>query len=372
MQDTRWGNAQQTPLSNGPVRMVTPPGPPTFRLVEDEQLIEFLLPFPMHIANDGAWAELESKVGGTELFIHKPISICQPYEPTGRMGNEAPDVFCSIVRVRCKHDPKVSYPKASEVWPLVETLLAWIRVKARHYWMLHGGVGFGAIYRGSVMTQEGQTIAQRNVATYGRNLIVRPLDEPLWLSIRDELTGGAKIPVSESVFCDALVSAVAGDENKALLELGVAAEIEITELLTVVSQTSPSTANKSDFITEQGSWDTFSKKLKEWPQRLGLQEAAAFSPPGIFPDWCTVVKELYRFRGSVAHSGKLRAGTTAQNVSAYIFSTHALFAYCRAQRALAGIQDYTYPAASRQYDQIVALREGEMFGETAPIAAKIP
>ena len=186
----------------------------------------------------------------------------------------SPDAFCSIVRAGCKHQPNAAaYPKPGEVWSLVEVLLSWIRVKARHYWLLHGHTGFGALYRGSVMSQEGRQIAQRNFVSYGRILIVRPLDEPLWLSIRNELTSGAEVPVSDSVFCDALFSAVAGDEMKALLELGVAAEIEITQLLVNVSQTPPHTPKKREFITDRGDWDGFGKKLQDWPQELGLQEA---------------------------------------------------------------------------------------------------
>ena len=84
-----------------------------------------------------------------------------------------------------------------------------------------------------------------------------------------------------------------------------------------------------------------------------------------------VVKELYGFRNSIAHSGKLRAGGTAQNVSAYIFATNALFAYCREQRPRAGIADYSYPIPRKPYDQIVALKEGEMYGETSATVATL-
>jgi len=373
MPDTRWDNPQQIPLSNGPLRLSTPPTVPTVRFAEDGQLIEFLLPFPVHIVDPGQWAALECSVENRTVLIQKPIPVVQPYEPLGRIGNESPDAFCAIVRVACKHDPDVAaYPKPGEVWPLVEGLLGWIRTKARHYWLLHGQAGFGALYRGSLMTQEAPRIAQRNFLSYGRNLIVRPLDEPLWLSIRNELTSGTEIPVSESVLCDALISVVAGDEMKALLELGVAAEIEITQLLVNVSRMPPDTPMKREFITKEGDWDKFAKKLQVWPQELGLQEAALFNPAGISKDWVTVVKELYNFRGSVAHSGKLRAGAAAKNVSAYVFATNALFAYCREQRARAGVADYSYPASRTPYDQIVVLKEGEMYGETSPAVGGLP
>jgi hypothetical protein len=355
------------------MRISTPPAVPSYRIAEDGQLIEFLLPFPMHIVDQGQWAALECVANGRRVFIEKPIPVVHPYEPLGRIGNESPDAFCSIVRVACKHDPDVAgYPRPGEVWPLVEGLLSWIRTKARHYWLLHGQVGFGALYRGSLMTQEAPRIAQHNFFSYGRNLIVRPLDEPLWLSICDELTSGREIPVSESVLCDALISVVAGDEMKALLELGVAAEIEITQLLVHVSHMPPATPMKREFITKDGDWDKFDKKLQLWPQKLGLQEAVLFNPAGISKDWVTAVKQLYNLRGSVAHSGKLRAGAAAKNVSAYVFATNALFAYCREQRTRAGVADYSYPASRKPYDQIVALIEGERYGETSPAVGSLP
>ncbi len=371
MHDPRWDNPQHIPLSNGAMRAATPPSPPNFRFAQDGRLIEFLLPFPMHIVNGSQWPALECKAGGRPVLIQKPVPVVQPYEPPDRIGNESPDAFCSIIRVDQRHESNGAYTKPAEVWPLVEALLSWIRVKARHYWLLHGQAGFGAVYRGSVLTQEGQRIEQQNVATYGRNLIVRPLDESLWVSIRNELTGTVEIPVSESIFCDALISAVAGDEMKAVLELGVAVEIEITQLLANVSIAPPDTPKKREFIAKDGDWDKFATKLQHWPQDLGLQEAALFNRPGIPKDWVTVLKELYSFRGSVAHSGKLRAGATAKNVSAYIFAANALFEYCREQRAIARIPDYSYPSSRRPYDQLVSFKEGEIYSETSPADATL-
>src|SRR5713226_10317130 len=173
MQDTRWDNPQHVPLSNGPIRITTPPATPSFRFAEDGQLIEFLLPFPMHIVDDRQWAMLDCEVGGRPVFIQRPIPVVQPYEPPGRIGNETPDAFCTIVRVGCKHDPNAGYLKPVEAWPLVVALLGWIRVKGRHYWLLQGKAGVGALYRGSGMKQEGQMIAQYNFASYDRVLTVR-------------------------------------------------------------------------------------------------------------------------------------------------------------------------------------------------------
>jgi hypothetical protein len=212
------------------------------------------------------------------------------------------------------------------------------------------------------MTQEGTQRGQRNFSTYGRNLIVRPLEEDLWLTLANEVNDKIEPPVSESIFCDAIISAVAGDEAKSVLELGVAAEIEITQLLAEVSRTAPITPQKSKFASK-GERDKFYEKLSAWPQKLGLQAAQSFSPIGGSPQWFDTVKDLYRLRGSVAHSGRLVPGT-AHTAIDYLMATNALFDYSREQRKMAGIPSYSYPGTSRPFQQIVLFRSGEMSGET--------
>jgi hypothetical protein len=363
MPDPRWDDPSKPPVSNGPFSQTTPPAIPQFRLATDGQLIEFLLSFPMHVVDDKPWNVLECKLGNRIVSIHKPIPIMHRYEPPGRVGNETPDVFCSIIRAGCAPDTiQQKYANQSEVWPIVEQLLAWIRVKCRHYWLLHGHAGFDTLCRGSVLTQEGSQIGQRNFATYGRNLVVRPLEQDLWLTFTNEINGNIQPPVSESIFCDALISAVAGDEVKAVLELGVAAEIEITQLLTDISKMPPKTPQKIKFATK-GARDKFYEKLAEWPQRLGLQNAKDFDPTGNFKQWFDLVKELYKFRGSVAHSGRL-GPTTGQNVTNYLMATNALFDYCREQKTKVGVPVYSYPATRRPFEQIVLFAAGEISSMT--------
>jgi hypothetical protein len=364
MEDIRWDDPTNFPLSNGPLRLTTPSTALTFTLAQDGQLIEFVLPFPMHLVDPKEWKALNSTVGGRPVSIQKPIPSIQQYVPINRLGTESPDAFCTLIRVVCQYDANVaSYPKPADVWPLVDLLLNWVRIKARHYWLLHGHAGFGALYRCSILTQEQQAFGNRTTVSYGRNVIVRPLDEALWLSIQSELISGLSIPASESIFCDALISIVAGDELKGVLELGVAAEIEITQLLISASRTPPSSRKKAEFHSKSGDWDSFKKKLQDWPQDLGLQAAASFGAPGVFKDWVKVVKELYLLRNGVAHGGKLIPGGALRDINEYVFATHALFAYCRDQRARTGIIDYTYPTPRRPYDQLLGLITGTFVAE---------
>jgi hypothetical protein len=181
------------------------------------------------------------------------------------IGNEPPDTFCSILRVGCTHNPSLPYPSAGDLWPLVERLCEWIRIKCRHYWLLHGQAGFSATLHASVLTQQANTISQKNVVCYGQTLIVLSLDLNLWQSIEAELLANIAPPVSEALFCDALISAFGGDEIKAVLELGVAAEVEITDLLSNAVNTAPITAAKKKFIKQQ---PRFAPKLLEWPQKV--------------------------------------------------------------------------------------------------------
>src|SRR3990170_9007011 len=187
MSDTRWHDPKRTPLSNGPFRAVTPPGTPKVRLINDGQLVEYLLPYPMHIIDNAAWSPVKCRLTNRPVEIWKPIPVNQSFEPEERAGNELPDAFCSIVRVFTAADAHAEFPTPGEMWPLVESLLSWVRVKARHYWLLHGVTGFASLFRGSIFTQYGNRIDQRNFATYGPNLVVRPLSRELWNTLSDEV-----------------------------------------------------------------------------------------------------------------------------------------------------------------------------------------
>ena len=368
--DPRWSDPTKLPMSNGPLGQTTPPAVPQFRLDANGQLVEFLVSFPIHIVDDQPWAPLQCKFGERLAFIQKPLSIMHGYGPPGRIGNEVPDAFCSIIRAHSLPDAtQRNYPTQSELWPIIQRLLTWMRVKARHYWLLHGHAGFDTLYRGSVMNQDESQIAQRNFATYGRNLIVRPLEQDLWLTFVNELNTDAEPPVSESIFCDALISAVAGDEVKAVLELGVAVEIEITQLLTDVSRTLPRTAQKGKFAAK-GERDKFFEKLAVWPQKLGLDEAKSFDPTGNFKQWFDLVRELYKLRGKVAHSGKL-SSTAGHSALDYLMATNVLFDYCREQRRGAGVPIYSYPATRRPFQQIVLFNTGELSAETNTVVGAV-
>jgi len=368
MNDPRWNDPNKVPISNGPISVVTSPTQFQFKLAEDGEYVEFLLPYPMHVVDGAAWKSLECSINGKQVFIERPIPIQSRYEPQGRLGNESPDAFCSIVRVKCPASTP-SCPQPAEIWPVVEHLLSWIRVKARHYWLLHGQAGFGASYRGSLFNQNTTQLSQINFAAYGPNLIVLPLTESIWLTLAADLAAGSEPPVSESLFCDALLSATAGDDVKAVLEMGVAVEVELSLLLGELSQSSPATQGKTDYA-KRGDRHKFIPKLEGWPQKMGLEAASSFTMTGLYSGWVDIVKELYDLRGSVAHSGRLRPGVSARDISAYLFAGNALFAYCRAQRKKSGLPAFSYPDGQDPYSQLYVFRDGVMSYVSSPLVGR--
>jgi hypothetical protein len=158
--DDRWNDPANLPLSNGPIGLTTPPETPSFSLDKDGQMIEFALPYPMHIVDQKPWPPLVVNEGNNRIRIHKPIPILDPYKPSALLGNEYPDAFYSLARASCDRvdtaflDPRV-------VWPLIESAYRWIRVKARHYWLLHRQAGFSAVFHASVLTQTSKEINQK-------------------------------------------------------------------------------------------------------------------------------------------------------------------------------------------------------------------
>lgn len=336
-------------MTNGPTRAVTPPTIPSASLKQDGTIFEFLLPYPIHLVDQGDWPALQCKWDNEVATVYKPTMAIDSFSPQGRLGNESPDSYCSMIRVGV---PSTGHGIAS-VWPLVEQVLSWIRVKARHYWLLHGSAGYGAIYRGSLFAREQLDVTQKNFARYGQTMVVRPLSADIWKSIETDINISKEPPVSESIFCDALLSLVAGDDAKAVLEMGVAAEVEVTNMLDQLASSAPQTAAKKSYVDDEGDWDRFAKKFLQWTPKLGLLDPRNFSPNGLPKDWVDSVLKLYKMRGSVAHSGKVKTASTDE-VAGFAFATNALFAYCRNQRESIKLDTYAVTAGAEPSKQLVA------------------
>lgn len=252
----------------------------------------------------------------------------------------------------------------------VKRLLEWIRVKCRHYWLLHGINGFGATYRGTLVTRDGTNISQQNIAMYGPNVIVSPLTPEIWATLLLEMNSNAELPLGDSLFCDALLSIVAGDTTKALLEAGVAMEVALTQLLVDVAVSFPPSPAKTNFIKNKGDRQPFGKKLTEWTKKLALEDVGTFSFKGIPPNWYVTVGELYKLRNGVAHGG--RASSNYADVVKSMFAAGTLLEYCRLQRLQFGLCVFSMPPNSSPWQQIRFCHDASISTQSNVVAATLP
>jgi len=343
-----WNNPSNEPLSNGPIRVVTGPVQAKFALDSNRWEMEYLLPFPFHAVDPSPWQPLHFEWNGTPVTLYRPVPTFGHQEATGQSGNEAFDAYCTMIRVACPNHGKVS---PDEGWRIARRLLEWIRIKCRHYWLLHGINGFGAAYRGTLFTRQGHQITQQNLAMYGPNVIVNPMTREIWETLAKELEEGSEPPIEDALYCDSLLSIVAGNLTKALLEAGIALEVALTRLLVDVAASLPSTPGKKSFLRNQGDRNSFGKKLTQWTQTLGLDPIDTFTVPNAPPDWLIKVRALYQLRNGVAHGGGT-GSTDYLEVVRHMFAANALLEYVRVQRLRQGLKTYTMPAGITPAEQI--------------------
>jgi|ERR1017187_1330300 hypothetical protein len=353
-QNQDWNNPSYEPLSNGPIRVVTGPAQARFALDSDRWEMEYLLPVPFHALDPSPWDPLSFTLRGIPITVYRPVGTLGRHQAAGQTGNEEVDSYCTIIRLSRPNDVELS---PDEGWRIVRQLLEWIRVKCRHYWLLHGINGFGAAYRGTLFTRENNRTTQQNLAMYGPNVIVNPLTREIWKTLAKELEEGSEPPIEDALYCDSLLSIVAGNLTKALLEAGVALEVALTRLLVDVAGSQPSTPAKKNFIRKQGDRDSSGKKLAEWTRALALDPIEAFIFPDAPPDWLAQVRILYQMRNGVAHGGA--AGSVGYiEVVRHMFAANALLEYVRTQRLKLGLKTYSMPTGATPARQLRLCHEG--------------
>ncbi len=203
-------------------------------------------------------------------------------------------------------------------------------------------------------------------------MIVRPLTQDIWLSLRQELQDAVEVRLADSLYCDALLSIVAGDRLKALVEAGVAAEVAVTQLLLAVSHSAPDSPAKREFRDKHGGYHRFEEKLCDWPRRLGLDAAETFKIQGMPTGWVSTARELYKLRNGVAHQGSPKVSAGAGGIRSSIFAINTLIEYCRTQRAKVGLEEYTMPTGVTPFSQTLALHDACIAAESSPCGAAIP
>ena len=182
------------------------------------------------------------------------------------------------------------------------------------------------------------------------------MTKELWAAAGAELLTGSFPPVSEALFCDALLSIAAGEDRKATLELGVACEIEITALLEALARQSLQSPAKADYLRREmrGNWVSFADKLEKCTLSLGLPNPTQFIA-GVPHNWVDTVKKLYRTRNAIAHGRELGAETI--RVGKAVPAANALFKYTRAARHGAGLWTYALPSSTPFPEQLIGIME---------------
>lgn len=260
----------------------------------------------------------------------------------------------------------IRYPvKHSDVFPIVRDALQWIRVLSRQYWIGTGSAGVAAAYRGSTFRIEAPLLSQMNYAGYGHTVLVRSFSLAAWRQVGACVDAQIPVPPAESIFCDALSSFAAGDPVRSLIELGISAEIEITNLLDDVAAVRPTDDKVKGYIEMRLQHkDFFRKKLLSISTDFGLDNPLTYCAPKMPQDWANLLIQLYNFRNKAAHEGRCliedkATGTTRPlkkgELQSFIFSVEMMFQWARGQRQKLGFETV---ATARRDDQILSIIGG--------------
>jgi len=313
-------------------------------MADEGQMFEFLLPFPIHIFDSAEWPPLRIARGGILIYLLKPSSINVTAKEQVAAGNESPDLYCSNVRaIVLKASPGFPTTHAT-VFEIVRHALQWMRTLSRQYWIGIGTAGVAAAYRGSAFTVEGAVARQMNYASYGHTVVVRALPLDFWEPLGSLVEQNVPVPVSESIFCDALSSFAAGDTVRCAVELGVAVEIELSNLLVDLAGLRPTTVGSKKYIKERRNL-SFQRRFLDASIWVGATDPKTFTLPKHATDWVDHILTLYKLRNKAAHEGRamipdntgvLRPLTTGE-LQSFIFSIEVFYRWSSDQRSSAGL-----------------------------------
>jgi hypothetical protein len=379
----------RTPVWNGPMSITTPPPSPA--AIVRGLLIEYLIPYPFHVYDADPWPSIRVKIDGTEFEIQKPLpSLPGTIPASSSLCAQGTDICCTVLRVTSQKplDLKANQTEAV-IFSSILPCLRWIRIIGRQYWFLENPRGMGASYRGSTFYGSKTTVSQANFAGYERAVIVRPLTLENWHAIRRQTESGSTPPVQESFFCDAMTSFSAGDVVKALIDLGVAVEIELTDLM---DEAVPATKDKAiiaDYEQQKVKHrDSFKWKLLELSKICGMADPSTFTVPDSISNWSETALRLYEFRGAAAHRGDTTligkhfsspASLQATDIQKFIFSVETLFHWSETERQRLKLSSFPYRLVPFSRKPILSIigdsqDSGGMkgfFGRTGEVTANI-
>ncbi len=356
----RGDDPNRPPMWNGLPRMTTPPEAPAKPMAENGQLFEFLFPFPIHIFDSTDWPPLRIARDGLDVHLLKPISMPVTAKEQLAAGNESPDLYSSNLRAIVLKTSQGFPATHDSVFEIVRHALQWMRVLSRQFWIGTGAAGVAAASRGSAFNVDGPFVTQMNYALYGSTVLVRSLPLRFWEPLGECVANGAPVPVSESIYCDALASFASGDSVRCLVQLGVAVEIELTNLLDNIASVQPDTGGAAKYRREKREL-TFKQKLLTSTAWLHASNPKQFVLPDMPADWAVQILSLYKFRSTAAHEGRaviMDSATgprplAAGDLQSFIFSTEVFYRWSRTQRL-----KFRLPAPAMSVDrsnQIIAI-----------------
>jgi len=331
---------RRDPLWNGMPHITTPPHSPLKpRLNEDCQLFDFLLPYPIQVFDDGIWPALLVNRNDIEVSLLKPAF--RPVDLAGGLtvGNERPDLFASVFPAVIPGSSRSYAAKPAKVFSVVADAIRWIRILTRQYWIGTGSTGVSAQYRGSAFRVERREVYQSNFAHYGQAVLASSLDLSVWHTLIQPVEYSIQPPVDQTLFCDALLSLAMQETATATIQLGMAVEIAITNLLDDLAAEQPKSEATRNY---RSSYASFRSKLAEHSVAFGLSDPGKYHMEWAPPDWVGHLGVLYEGRGKAAHSGKAlvrikESGQfrplTFEDLQTFVFSAEALFAWISDERS---------------------------------------
>ena len=109
-------NSNLVPMINGFARAVTPSAARP-SVADGAQIFEFLIPYPILMVDPVGWPNLSIEIGGARVHLLRPMMTSGWFEPGGRIGNESPESFCTILRCVALASEA---PTPEAVWSVLE------------------------------------------------------------------------------------------------------------------------------------------------------------------------------------------------------------------------------------------------------------
>lgn len=335
-------------LANGGLKITTPPFPPRIVFEDDGQLVEYVFPFPIYLEDAGTWPPVRINVGGKTAQIQKPIAACLSVPLQQTLGNDSMALHYTIVRAFVPHPPIPEYL----IYQQLVKCLEWLRILGRQYWIFHGSIGRSPFCNAACFETNSARHSQTNIVHAGQTVIIKPLTKTVWESIEQQISANCVLPVAESIYCDALISTSLQDDVKALTELGMAAEIELTQLHEDILPTADP-HDASEYAKQQKkNGDRFEWKFKDGSQLLKMSDAGQFVPIDGPSGWSSDLLALYRSRNKAIHLGRAivvdKATKSESNMNRgefipYIFAMEAFFSWIQENRTSRSLERYKYP-----------------------------